>query len=401
MSTRIPLRIGLLALAAAMPFACAQETTAPVQRAAQVAPFPEGLVTLEWQEQARNLVAANRFNPLAAARVYAALGKAQHQAINQVDKLVLAEGALGGGFGPGGRSRFEARRGAVAGASARVLSFLFPAAAGALDQEVLDQGNNGPGQVHPQFSRGVATGRAAGDAMIEHLKTDGFTKPWTGTVPTGPGIWIPSALPPAGGMMPGVTPYFLTSGSQFRPAPPPEFGSVAFNADLNEVLTRTQNITPEELAFARYWDFSTGTPTPMGFWNGSAAGYVAQRSLDEREATRVFALMHTAMFDALIGCWDAKYYYWTLRPSQANPAISLAFALPNHPSYPSGHSCISAAAARVLAHFFPDRTAELEGWVNDAGLTRIVAGIHYRFDVTAGQTLGRSVADWAIAHSEQ
>jgi hypothetical protein len=400
MYTRFFMRIGLLATAAALPFACAQDTTDPGVRSAQVTPFNTEPVTLEWQEQARNLVAANRLSPLAAGRVYAALGMAQYQAIKQVDKLVPA-GAAEGGFGPGGRSRFEARRGAAAGASARVLGFLFPAAAAALDQKVLDQGSDAPGQVHPQFSRGVAAGRDAGDAMIEHLKNDGFTRPWTGTVPTGPGIWVPSALPPAGGVLGAVTPYFMTSGSQFRPAPPPAFGSVAFNVDLNEVLTRTQNRTPEELAYARYWDFSTGSPTPLGFWNGSAADYVARWNLDERAATQVFALMHTAMFDALIGCWDAKYHYWMLRPSQANPAISLAFTLPNHASYPSGHSCISAAAARVLSHFFPDRTAELEGWVNDAGLSRIVAGIHYRFDITAGQALGRSVADWAIAHSEQ
>jgi hypothetical protein len=107
--------------------------------------------------------------------------------------------------------------------------------------------------------------------------------------------------------------------------------------------------------------------------------------------------MHAAMFDALIGCWDAKFHYWLLRPSQANPAVRIAFPVPNHPSYPSGHSCISASAGRVLAHFFPDRTSELNGFVNDAGLSRILAGIHYRFDITAGQNLGRAVADLALS----
>ncbi|MGH7461099.1 MAG: phosphatase PAP2 family protein, partial [Longimicrobiales bacterium] len=83
----------------------------------------------------------------------------------------------------------------------------------------------------------------------------------------------------------------------------------------------------------------------------------------------------------------------------ANPAISLAFPVPNHPSYPSGHSCSSAAGARVLAHFFPERTAEVNNFVADAGLSRILAGIHYRFDINAGPALGRSVADWAIARN--
>jgi membrane-associated phospholipid phosphatase len=110
----------------------------------------------------------------------------------------------------------------------------------------------------------------------------------------------------------------------------------------------------------------------------------------------VFALMHAAMFDALIGCWEAKYHYWLLRPSQANPAIPLAIALPNFPAYPSGHSCASGAAGRVLTHFFPEHATELASQVSDAGLARIVAGIHYRFDVTTGAQLGKLVAEWAI-----
>jgi hypothetical protein len=84
--------------------------------------------------------------------------------------------------------------------------------------------------VHPHFTSGVTAGRVAGDVMVEHLKNDKFTAPWTGTVPVGPGLWIPSSLPPGGGVLPGVTPYFLTSASQVRSAPPPAFGSAAFNA---------------------------------------------------------------------------------------------------------------------------------------------------------------------------
>ena len=397
MLSRFIMRSALVTLAAVTAFACAEDTAAPSSRAATVAPIPTGLISLEWQQEARNLVAANRLSPLAGGRVYAALGVAQHGAIKKVDLLLPSDPAEPDmGYGQGGRRQFEARRGAVAGASARVLGFLFPAAAPALDQKVIDQGN-AEGQTHAQFTRGVGIGRNAGDAMVEHLQADGFTRPSTGSVPVGPGLWIPNALPPAGGTLGQVTPYFMSTGAQFRPAPPPAFGSAAFNTDLNEVLTRTQNRTPAELALAIQWDYPAGTPTPLGYWNGVAAGYVGASTMDERAATEVFSLMHAAMFDALIGCWDAKYYYWTLRPTQANSAISLAFALPNHPSYPSGHSCISAAAGRILANYFPDKSAELDGWVNDAGLSRIVAGIHYRFDITAGQALGRSIADLAIS----
>ena len=74
-----------------------------------------------------------------------------------------------------------------------------------------------------------------------------------------------------------------------------------------------------------------------------------------------------------------------------------AFAVPNYPAYPSGHGSVSSAAARVLAHYFPDRAAELNAQVEEAALSRIYAGIHYHFDMTAARTLGEAVADLALS----
>ncbi len=382
----------LLFMATTIP-ACAEDATAPGDPQFTGAAFGSEPLSLNWQEEARDLVAANRVSTLASGRIHAALSMAQYRAVRNVDEDYPGSG--------GGRSRYEARRGAVAAASARVLGFFFPAAAAGLASKVAEYGSAGPGQTHPHFERGVEIGQSAGDQLIEHVKTDGFTTPWTGTVPTGPGYWIPTSLPPAGGTLGGVKPYFLTSGSQFRPVPPPAYGSVAFNTDLAEVVTLAQSITPEQLAIAKFWDAPGGTSTPIGLWNIAAAEYVKGKQLDEREAAKVFALVQATMFDALIGCWEAKYHYWVLRPAQADPAVALAFPNPNFPAYPSGHSCVSAAAGRVLAHFFPERGSEIAGKVSEAGLSRIHAGIHYRFDVTAGQQLGRSVAEWAIARSTQ
>ena len=105
------------------------------------------------------------------------------------------------------------------------------------------------------------------------------------------------------------------------------------------------------------------------------------------------------MADAQVGCWDAKLTYWLIRPWKADLGITVvpAVGMPNHPSYPSGHSCVSASAAEVLSAFFPEERAELDAKVIEAGLSRMYAGIHYRFDIEAGQTLGRSVARFAIA----
>jgi len=112
-------------------------------------------------------------------------------------------------------------------------------------------------------------------------------------------------------------------------------------------------------------------------------------------------LTSTTMFDAAISCWDAKLTYWLIRPWNADtrivPLASMGTPPPNHPSYPSGHSCVSSSGAEVLATFFPENRTELEAMVTEAGLSRMYGGIHYRFDIVAGQHLGRSVAAFTIA----
>jgi membrane-associated phospholipid phosphatase len=108
--------------------------------------------------------------------------------------------------------------------------------------------------------------------------------------------------------------------------------------------------------------------------------------------------MNAATMDATIGCWESKYYYLMLRPTQADPTITTVYPLPNHPSYPSGHSCVSAAAITVLSRYFPAHAGTLETGLAEAGMSRIYGGIHYRFDIEAGQALGRQTADWALAY---
>lgn len=384
---------------AALLIACDTAPTDPVPWSGSVAAHTSPPVTLEWQATARSQVSAANMNALAAARLYAGLGVAQSRAVESVDATTQAtnhSGGNGNGYGPGGRSRYEARRGAVAGASVRVLGWFAPAAAPALEAKLTLQGQDGPGGVHPDFARGVALGRASGDAVVAHLMNDGFTSPWTGSIPVGPGLWTTATLPPAGATLGAVTPWFLQSATQFRPAPPPAFGSPAFDAAVNEVLTITSNLTAQQRAIALGWNYGGGTPTPPGYWNALAASYVESGDLDEAGAAKVFAIMSAAVFDALIVCFEAKYHYWTLRPKQADAGISLAFPVPNYPAYPSGHGSVSSSAARVLAHFFPERAATLEALVDEAAISRIYAGIHYRFDMTAARQLGEAVADLAI-----
>jgi membrane-associated phospholipid phosphatase len=91
------------------------------------------------------------------------------------------------------------------------------------------------------------------------------------------------------------------------------------------------------------------------------------------------------------------FAYYLIRPSQADAGVHLSIALPNHPSYPSGHSCITSAYATVLASVFEDEAEVLTAMTVEAGLSRNYAGFHYTFDCTVGQELGRNVANWVLS----
>ena len=106
--------------------------------------------------------------------------------------------------------------------------------------------------------------------------------------------------------------------------------------------------------------------------------------------------MNTAAMDGLIACAEAKFTYWLLRPSQADPAISLAIGLPNFPSYPSNHACFSGSAAYVLGALFPAEAQRLEQMAYDAGISRVYGGIHYRFDSDVGLELARKISRLAL-----
>jgi membrane-associated phospholipid phosphatase len=211
-----------------------------------------------------------------------------------------------------------------------------------------------------------------------------------------------------------MTPYFLralnahTAQSQFRPPSPPAYLSDRFNTDLAEVRDIARGRTQTQTDIANFWNLSAGTVGTLGYWDERAALFIVERGLDDEDASHLFALMNAAAMDATIGCWEAKYFYLMLRPTMADPTIKLAtglpgfpYTLPNHPSYPSGHSCISSAAVTVLSRYFPAHAAQLNTDLIEAGMSRIYGGIHYRFDIEAGQTLGRSTAEWAIAYDRR
>jgi hypothetical protein len=185
-------------------------------------------------------------------------------------------------------------------------------------------------------------------------------------------------------------PWLLDSAPQFRPAPPPAHGSPAFQAALEDVRRVARERTPEQTKIAQKWN----NADPWAMWNETASAAIQRRHLSDVDAARVLAVLNVAASDAIVACFDAKYHYWTIRPSQEDTALVLAdsVGLPNFPSFPSGHACSAGAFDAVLGHYFPQDRAEFTRIAEEQAMSRLYGGIHYRFDNDGGLALGRIVA---------
>lgn len=321
----------------------------------------------------------------AAARTYALLSVAQYNAV------IAAEEAKDRGTHP-------SEAGAAAAASAAILASLYPAEQSFLTEQLAADAayfSTLPSERDADWAAGVDVGRTVAAAVLAYGATDGSKVAWTGTVPVGPGYWRPTGAPQDANWG-AVRPWTMTSGDEFRSAPPPDFGSPAYVADLAVVHALSDAPTADELRIARFWASEYGPGGPAGYFGTLAAGLAADAHLDERKASRMLAVLHTAIMDASIGCYESKYFYWYIRPYQADPTVKTWVTRPNFPAYPSAHSCLSAAAAGVLAGFFPTASEDLQGMVAEAGVSRIYGGLHFGFDVDAGKLLGDAVAAQAL-----
>jgi membrane-associated phospholipid phosphatase len=293
-----------------------------------------------------------------------------------------------------GRSR-PSLAGAAAGASVVVLKDSYPLDAAAIDAALAAQRAESPlgTEINKDFAAGEAIGREVAAAVLAWAASDNFGLTSPGVPPVGPGYWVSSGAPIVRGGL-GARPFFLTSGSELRLLlpPPPAFGSADYLAALAEVRAISDGPrTEEQLAIARKW-----APFAGPVWNGIATDLLEKYHKSELESARILAYANAAEFDAIIACFDVKFVYWFIRPAQADKAITLPIGMPNHPSYPSAHSCGTGAWQGVLTDAFPSERAMLADLAQEAGMSRVYAGIHYRFDFEAGQVLGRAAARLAL-----
>jgi hypothetical protein len=287
---------------------------------------------------------------------------------------------------------------------------------------------------------GIAWGKKVALAVLAKRADSGYNKPipgnysstdvgkWRETPPT----FRPALLPYWG----KVTPFVMTSQSQFRAPPPESLGSKEYADELAFVAAHGvrdgADRTDYQTLCTPFWSDDLGTSTPPGHWNLIAQDIARRKGYSVLECARLFALLNLAEADGAIACWEAKYYYNFWRPETAlreldaktnpdvvgHPEFIPNMVAPPFPSYTSGHSTFSSAGARMIALFigtdvidFKVTSDGLPGVVHsftklsdaqkEAGMSRVWGGIHTMSDNLEAQKVGMKVADWTFAHALQ
>jgi membrane-associated phospholipid phosphatase len=191
----------------------------------------------------------------------------------------------------------------------------------------------------------------------------------------------------------------MTMVTSIRPSPPPSTNSDKFKKETEEILAFSKNATREQLRIVHFWADGVATYTPPGHWNAIAADDFITQNFSEVRWARNMALLNMSLMDAAIACWDAKFFYFNPRPSQVNPDIKTTTGLPNFPSFTSGHSTFSGAAATILGHIIPSNRTAYEAMAMEASLSRMYGAIHYRSDCEEGLKCGNVVGGYAIARA--
>jgi hypothetical protein len=371
-------------------------------------------------------------NPLVTTRVTAIVQAAVFDAVNGIERRytpihVTADAPRG-----------ASQRAAAVQAAYASLLLLFPTQQSMLDaQRAISLAGiaSGAAAEHSEsIERGIEWGDQAAAAIWAWRSTDGFNSaptPFFGVAAIG--IW--RATPPgflafSGLQFSSMTPWAINSPGQFRPAGPPALNSAQYATDFNETKTWGSNTSAirsaDETLYSLFWNASTA---PY-YWDQVAIELGTANNLTLSENSRLLALTNVAMADAAIGCWEAKAHYLFWRPITAiqeptdatiNPATlpdltwAPLFATPAHPEYPSGHSCVSGAAGRILLSYFGDQNsfsvtsdvmlgvtryfASITAATDEVKNARVFAGIHFRTATNDGQTLGVNTADWVQTHS--
>lgn len=214
---------------------------------------------------------------------------------------------------------------------------------------------------------------------------------------TGPSLPV-RAEPSIGQVSPRAgtwKPWLLTSGDQFRPPPPPDGAATAGEIDQLKAMAAQRDT--KALDRIAYWEAGAAPHR----WADLFVRYAnVTNFLPNQLQARALTFLNIAMYDAMIATWDAKYAYNRPRPTVVDSSLTAAVPVPNSPSYPSEHAAAAGAAATLLAHLYPADAQKFMDMADEAGKSRILAGVQFPSDVQAGMDLGRRVAALTIARSD-
>lgn len=304
----------------------------------------------------------------------------------------------------------------VAAASYTVLKAMFPGEVPFLDAKLAEHQNSrlwAGMNVASDLAAGVDLGNQVAAKVMARAKTDGMSASNNQTVTAAmiesakarglANVWLSQESPARPPMLPNygaVTTWNFDAATKIklRPEAPPALDSDEFKQALDELKAINKNQTREQARIANFWADGAGSYTPPGHWHRIAANAANDAKYSEVRMARTLALVGTALMDAAICCWDTKYYYYYPRPQQFG--VKTSVGLPNFPSYTSGHSTFSAAAAVVLGSIFPDQNDAFWAQAQEASNSRIYGLIHYRFDCTVGLTCGKNIGTYAIARGK-
>ena len=289
------------------------------------------------------------------------------------------------------------------------------------------------------YDRSMAYGEAVAKHVLDYGAKDSYkqTRGFKHTVTNAEGSWVPT--PPA--YMDAAEPQWnklrcwaMDTCNQFMPPRPPAYSLAKgspYAKELDEVYQMGRNLDKAKQDIAYFWDdnafvmnvsghvmYASKKMTPGGHWLAIAQTVARQKKLNMMRTVEAYALTSFALSDGFISCWDEKYRSKTIRPETVinksiDPKWTPFLQTPPFPEYPSGHSVISTAAATVLTNLMGDNVSFTDSTefqyghgvrsfksfrmaADEASMSRLYGGIHYRSALTNGQLEGEKVGKWVI-----
>jgi hypothetical protein len=278
----------------------------------------------------------------------------------------------------------------AAGVASAIVAHYFPTKVGAIEQMVREalQARVQAGVQYPSDTdAGFELGKRVAQVAIAQTKDNIPKQKWDGKIPSQPGMW--NGKYPQDIMLGKWKPIVLTSASQLRPGPPP---------DYKQEMEELKKFKPSLRSMVNVYSYLNA----QIFWRDVLDKKIFEYNLhlNPPRAERIYAVRSIANYDTFIACWDAKYAYWGIRPNQYDTTYTPSLTTPGHPGYPSGHAAIAGSQAAFLSYFFPADKSYFWQKAKEIAESRFEGGIHFRTDNVVGLDLGKKVGELVLKRAK-